>query len=193
MLPLSGGERCHECRDLRVDPAFVVIALIQVQAWCELPRELGEELVLLIRPGKRPVCAGLTVVVPQILVSREEPEPVANHGTTEIGREITVLHALVPGLRLAGRDRQPHRLAGQAGRLAVVRRVVLKAIAPLSGDDIENRALKIAVFGGGSRRLDLHFLNEINTRLSARDAGARTGEVRAVDEKQVLIAAGAEH
>src|SRR5207245_3786001 len=150
--------------------------LIQVQAWLELPRELGEELVLLIRPGKRRVRARLTVVVPQILVSRKEPEPVANHRTTEIGREITVLHALVPGLRLAGRDRQQHRLAGQAGCLAVVRRVVLKAIAPLPGDDIENRALKVAVLGARSRRLDLHFLNEINARLCTRYAGPDTAE-----------------
>src|SRR5207245_4161754 len=97
--------------------------------------------------------------------SRKEPEPVATHRTTEIGRDITVLHALVPGLRLAGRDRQQHGLAGQARRLAVIRRVVLKAIASVPGDDIENRALKVAVLGGRSRGLDLHFLNEINTRL----------------------------
>ena len=97
-----------------------------------------------------------------------------------------------PLCALAARDGPRDRLAGQAGRLRVVRRVVQKAIAALPGDDVEDGALDVAELGGCSDGLDLDFLNEVDARLGARDAAARAREVRAVDEKQVLVDAGAE-
>ena len=185
-------ERRHQCRTLRVHPELVVDALHQLHARGEPPRELRENLVLLVGPRERRVRAGLTVIVAQVLIPSEKPEPVANHGTAEIRREVTVTGALVPARRLATRDREPDGLAGQAGRLPEVRRVVLKAIAPLFRQHVENGALDVAELGGHSHGLDLDFLNDVNARLGARNAGARAGEVGAVDEKQVLVAAGAE-
>src|SRR5207245_2047054 len=128
----------------------------------------------------------------QVLVSSEKPEPVTNDRTAEIRREVTETGALVPAWRLASRDGEQDRLAGQAGRLSEVRRVVLKAIASLSGQHVEHGALDVAELGGHSHGLDLDFLNDVNARLGARDTGARAGDVCAVDEKQVLVAAGVE-
>src|SRR5207244_1346016 len=122
----------------------------------------------------------------------EKPEAVANNRPAEIRREIPKAGALVPAWRLATWDRQQDRLAGQAGRLREVRRVVQKAIATLLGQHVEDRALDVAELGGHSYGLDLDFLNHVNARLGARNAGARAGEICAVDEKQVLVAAGAE-
>ena len=78
---------------------------------------------------------------------------------------------------------QSHRLAGQAGGLPVVRRVVQKPLASLPGDDVDHRALHVAELGGRADGLDLHFLNEVDAGLGSRHAVARAGEVRAVDEK----------
>ena len=95
--------------------------------------------------------------------------------------------------RSAGdRNREQHRLAGQAGRLSVVRRVVQKPLAALPGDDVDHRALHVAELGGRADRLDLDFLNEVDARLGSRDAVARASEVRAVDQELVLVGAGAE-
>ena len=88
--------------------------------------------------------------------------------------------------------RERDRLAGQAGRLPVVRRVIQKPLASLPGDDVDHGALHVAELGGRADRLDLHFLNEVDARLGSRDAVARAGEVRAVEEKLVLVGAGAE-
>ena len=107
--PRAGGfERRHERREIGIDPELVVKALHQLQAWAQPPRELREDLVLLVRPGKCRVGAGLAVVVAQILVSREEPQPIANDRTAEVRREVTVPRALVPALPAqAASDREP--------------------------------------------------------------------------------------
>src|SRR5712671_3814949 len=99
-------ERQHQCRTLRVHPELVVEALHQLHARRELPRELGKNLVLLVGPREGRVRTGLTVIVAEVLVSREKPEPVANNRTAEIGREITETGALVPAWRLATGDRE---------------------------------------------------------------------------------------
>ena len=76
--------------------------------------------------------------------------------------------------------------------LPIVRRVVQKPLASLPGDDVDHGALHVAELGGRADGLDLHFLNEVDARLGSRDAVARAREVRAVDEKLVLVGAGAE-
>ena len=112
-------ERLHRRRLLGVDPELVVKALNQLPARRQLPRELREDLVLLVGPRECRIGARLTVVVAQILVSREEPQPIANDRTAEVRREVTVSGALVAACRLAGAGiRQRDRLAGQAGRSA---------------------------------------------------------------------------
>ena len=58
--------------------------------------------------------------------------------------------------------------------------------------DVDHGALHVAELGGRADGLDLHFLNEVDARLGSRDAVARAGEVRAVDEELVLVGAGAE-
>src|SRR4030095_16443250 len=133
-----------------------------------------------------------TVVIAQVLISGKEPNSIAAQRTAEIRREVTVLDALESAERLAPRDREPNRLAGEARPLSIVRRVVQETIPPLPGDDVEHGALDVAVLSGCSDSLDLDFLNDVHARFGARYPAARTGEVRAVDEKQVLVAAGAE-
>ena len=83
-------ERRHERRAVRVDPEFVVNALHQLQARLESPRELREDLVLLVGSRERRVRAWLTVVVAQVLVSGEEPESLAHNRTAEVRREVAV-------------------------------------------------------------------------------------------------------
>src|SRR4030081_1181423 len=89
-------ERQYQCRTLRVHPVLVVEALHQLHARREPPRELPENLVLLVGSRERRVRARLTVIVAQVLVSGEKPEPVANNRAAEICREITEPGALVP-------------------------------------------------------------------------------------------------
>ena len=186
-------ERLHHRGQLRVDPELVVDALQQLPAWSEFPRELREDLVLLVGPRERRAGARLTVVVAQMLVSREEPQPIANNRAADVRREVTVPVALVAALQSAGAgNRTSYRLAGQASRLPPVRGVIRKPLAPLPGDDVDHGALHAAELGGRAHGLDLHFLNEVDTRLGPRDAVARAGEVGAVDQKLVLIGAGAE-
>ena len=74
----------------RVDPELVVKALHQLQARREPPRELREDLVLLVGPGECRIGAGLAVVVAQVLVSGEEPQPIAHDRTAEVRREVAV-------------------------------------------------------------------------------------------------------
>src|ERR1700704_5902161 len=126
-------ERQHQGRTLRIHPVLVVEALHQLHTRREPPRELRENLVLLVSPRERRVRARLAVIVAQVLVSSEKPEPIANNRTAEIRREVAETGGGGPAWRLATRDREQDRLAGQAGRLSEVRRVVEKAIAALSG------------------------------------------------------------
>src|SRR5215218_4764547 len=192
VLARGRGEWRHHCWNLRVDPEFVVKTLHQLQAWFQMPRELREDLVLFVSSWELRVGARLTVVVAQVLIAAKEPESIATHGTTEVRREVAVPGPFVPALRLAGRNREHNRLPGQPRRLPVVRRVVEKMIASLSGDDVENGTLNIAVLGRDSHGLDLNFLNDVDARLGTRDAGAGAGEIGAVDQKQVFVAAGPE-
>ena len=101
----------------------MVDALKQLPARSQLPRELREGLVLLVGPRERGAGARLTVVVAQMLVSREEPQPIANSRAADARREVTVPVALVATFQSAGvGNGTPYRLAGQASRLAPVPR-----------------------------------------------------------------------
>ena len=113
---LGRFERLHERRELGVDPELVVKALKQLQAWSQSPRELREDLVLLVGPRECRVGARLAVVVAQILVSRKEPQPIAHDRTAEVRREVAVPGALVPACRLAGAGIREQRPAGSSGR-----------------------------------------------------------------------------
>src|SRR5829696_7258967 len=125
-----------------------------------------------------------------MLVSNEEPQPVVNSRAADVRREVAVPVALVATLQSAGSgNRTLYRMAGQGGRLPPVRGVIQEPLAPLPGDDVDHGSLHAAELGGRPDGLDLHFLNEVDTRLGARDAVARTGEVRAVDQKLVLVGA----
>src|SRR5262245_28953986 len=124
MPAISGRERHRLRRDLRVDPELVMKTVHQLQVRLELPCELPEDLVLFVRSGKLRVGAGLTVVIAQVLISGKEPNSIAAQRTAEIRRKVTVLDALESAERLAPRDREPNRLAGEARPLSIVRRVV---------------------------------------------------------------------
>ena len=83
-------ERLRDRRLFGVDPELVVKALNQLPGRSQLPRELREDLVLLVGPRECRIGAGLAVVVAQILVSGEEPQPIANSRTAEVRREVAV-------------------------------------------------------------------------------------------------------
>src|SRR5580765_7886942 len=111
-------------------------ALQQLPARGQFPRELREDLVLLVGPRERRAGARLTVVVAQILISREEPQPIANRRAADVRREVTVPVALVATLQSAGTGNSTsYRLGGQASRLPPVRGVIQEPLAPLPGDD----------------------------------------------------------
>src|SRR5215213_6305770 len=93
-------ERLHERGELGVDPELVVVALKQLQPGSKPPRELRENLVLFVGPRQCGVGARLTVVVAQVLVSREEPQPIANHWPAEVCRDVAVSIAFVSAGRL---------------------------------------------------------------------------------------------
>ena len=206
MRQLTEGDRWHRCVQTQcgferlrerwlfgVDPELVVHALNQLPARGQPPRDLAEDLVLLIGSRECRVGAGLTVVVAQVLISPEEPQAIANSGTAQVRRHVPVPGPLIPALPCRGCcQREHHRLAGQAGHLPIVRRVVQKPGASLSRHDIDHGALNVAVLSGRPDRLDVHFLNKINARFGSGDAVARAGEVRTVDEKLILVGAGAE-
>src|SRR3954469_18381757 len=108
-------ERLHRRRDLGIDPVLVVNALHELPSRRQPPRELREDLVLLVGSRKIRVGARLTVVVAQILVSGEEPQRVPHDRSTEVGREVAVAVALVAARLLAGaRNEKEDRLAGEA-------------------------------------------------------------------------------
>src|SRR5215831_9508904 len=192
MLALRCGKRRHQCRDLRIDPELAMNTLNQLQLRRELPRELPEDLVLLIRPWESGIGAGLAVGVAKVLISRKEPKPIAMHRTAEIRREVPVFDALISRGRLTARTRDQNRLAGQAFRLTVIRRVIGETITPLPGDDIDYSTLNVPELRRCAHTLNLNFLNDVHAGFGARCALTRTGEVRAVNEKHVLADTGAE-
>ena len=122
-------------------------ALHELQTRRQLPGHLAEDLVLLVGPWERGVRAGLAVVVAQVLVSREKPQPLTDDRASQVRREVAVPDAFVSAEGCASGDGPLHRLTGQAGGLSIVRRVVLKPIASLFGDDVEHGPLDVAVFG----------------------------------------------
>jgi hypothetical protein len=189
ILSLSRGERCDSGWNLRIDPELVMKTLKELETGCQLPRELPEDLVLLVFSRQRRIGPRLTVVVTKVLVSGKKPEPIAGDRAAKVACGVAIPITFVPRLRAAG-DGQQDRLARERRRLRVIRRVVLEAIAPLSRDDIEDGALDVSILGRHSDRLDLDLLNHVNTRLGPSDAGARTREVGAVYKEQVLVATG---
>ena len=186
--------RCLEGRDARrrvgVDPELVVNALHQLPARGEPPRQLGENLVLLVGPRECRVDPGLTGIVTKMLIAAEEPQPIVNHRSAEVRRHVAVLVPLVSGFP-RGRQGTKHRLTCQTRCLSVVRRVEQQAIAPLSRQNIDHRPLHVAELDGRASGLDLHFLNEVHTGLGSRNAVAWAREVRPIDEELVLVGAGA--
>jgi hypothetical protein len=74
----------------------------------------------------------------------------------------------------------------------MVRGVVEEPRAPLPGDDVDDGALCVPELGGRSDGLNLDFLYEIDARLGPRDAVAGAREVRAVEQKLILVGARAE-
>src|SRR5687768_797905 len=110
---------------LRVDPKLVVKAVIELPARCWLPGELREDLVLLVGSREPCVRARLTVIVPQVLISDEEPGSIANNRTANIRRQVAIPVALVSALRCTRpAERTTNRLAGEARCLKIVRRVI---------------------------------------------------------------------
>ena len=79
-----------------------VKALHQLERRRESPGELAEELVLFVRSRGGRVGAGLTVVVAQVLIAGEEPEPLLPDGSAQVGREVVILVAFVAGAGPAG-------------------------------------------------------------------------------------------
>ena len=191
---LRGHERGGERRGRRVDPLFLVKALHHLQRRRQPPIELSEHLVLLVPARKRRIRTRLTVVVAQILIRAEEPQPLALDGTADAGREIAKCDALVSAGRLGARRHRTHdRLRRQAGRLSVIRGLACEPIASLLRDDVEDASLHVAELDRRADRLHVKLLNHVHDRLGARHALARTCEIRSVDEKRILVDGRSEH
>ena len=190
---VRGLERHHDGRRHRVDPDLFVEALLQLQAGRQPPIQLREDLVLLVGSWKGRIGARLAVVVAQMLVSREEPQPIAHRGTTDVRGQVLVFDAFVAARQAAGAwNDELFWLAREPGRLAVVRRVGEKPVAPLPCHDVDHGALHVAVFGRSPDRLDLHFLDEVDPRFGSRLAAARAGEICPIEQKLVFVRAGTE-
>ena len=99
-----------------VDPDLVVKALHQLQARRQTPRELREDLDMLVGPRVRRVGARLTVLVAQVLVAGEEPQAIANRRTADVRREVVVPCAFVAALLTGGSEIGEGRRAGSSGR-----------------------------------------------------------------------------
>ena len=191
---LGSDEWTRERGRRRIDPSLLVKALHHLQRRREPPIQLSEPLVLLVRARKGRVRAGLAVVVAQVLVRTEEPEPVAFHRSSHARGEVPVSDSLVPARgRRASSDRKHDRLRRQAGWLTIVRSLAGKAGAALLRDDVEHAPLHVAEFDRRPHRLHVQLLDDVDDRFRARDALTRTGEVGAVDEKGVLVHAGSEY
>src|SRR5262245_56258845 len=105
-----------------------------------------------------------------------------------MGCEVAVSDARIPSLGQTATDaHNADWLAGQSGSLPVVRRVVLERITALLGDDVENRPLSVPIFRGRTKRFELDLLNYIHVWLGRRAAATWAREVRAIEEKSVLI------
>src|SRR4029453_18015116 len=105
-------------------PEFLVKALQQLQARSEAPRELREDLVLLVGPRVRGVGTWLAFVVAHVLIPAKEPQSIADGGSAQIGREVLVFLTLVTATRrMAARNRPYDRLTSETGRLVIVRSV----------------------------------------------------------------------
>jgi len=185
--PRDCVERRHERRSIGIEPELVVNALIELPRRRQPPRELRKDLVLLVRPRAGRVGAWLVVVVAQVLVAPEEPETLRAHGPAEVRRQVAVSRSTVSTLPSSGRHREDNRLARETGCLRMVRGVVQETLTSLPGDDVDDGALRVSELGGRSDGLDLNFLYEVDAWLGARDAVARAGEVRAVEEKLILV------
>src|SRR6185503_13412447 len=154
----------------------------------DLPGHFAEDLVVLGAAGEKRIRAWLTVGVAQVLIAAEEPGTIGYERTTKMSREVSVSHAGVRGLRFAAsRARQFDRLAGQAGRLAVVRNVRRKKVSPLFGHHVEHTALDVAELRRRAKRIDVHFLNDVDVWLRLRTSGTWTREVGAVQQVEILV------
>ena len=149
--------------------------------------------VLLVFPRQLGIGARLTIGVAEMLVSGEEPQSIADHRPTQAGRDVTVPRSLVAAVQLSCRVvRASHRLARERSGLPVVGRIELKAATARLADHVHDSTLDVAVLDRRAHALDLQFLNEVDAWLGPRDAVARRGDTRAIEEILVLIDAGPE-
>ena len=166
-------------------------ALIELPRGGEPPGQLREQLVLLVGSWPRRIGSRLAVVIAQVLVATEKPEPVADGGPTQVGCEVAIPRALVAALAAAAVVPDGNRLTREALRLRVVRSVEQESLAALPGDDVDHRPLYVAELGGRADGLHLYFLDEVHAWFGSRDTVARTRRVGAVDQELVLVGAGA--
>src|SRR5688572_20737302 len=120
-------------------------ALSQPPRRTEPPCQLRKDLILLVGPRERRVGAGLSVVIAQVLVSREEPQPIPNDWPADIRGQIAIPGALVAALDAWPRWHRSHnRLAGERSTLPVVRQIRQIPITSLPGHDVDDCALNVA-------------------------------------------------
>jgi hypothetical protein len=135
-----------------------VVGELQLVVGAELPVELPEDAVGGEFVGELRGDAHGGLVVPLVLVGAEEPQLVLDDRAGELEGGVVVLVAGVghaPVLGLVG------VAAGEAVGLEVEVRVAVEGIRALPGDDVEDRALHVAVFGGRPHREDLDLLDGV--------------------------------
>src|SRR3954466_10256713 len=143
-VPRGGIEGYGDRRLILDQLPLAVEALHETPSWRELPCDFSEDLVRGHAPRKARHRPRLAVCVAEVLVSTEEPHPIANGWSANRGGRVVIGRALVAALRSGARNPHSNRLAGQPRRLSEERSVQLQPIAALLQDDIDHGALDVA-------------------------------------------------
>ena len=119
-------------------------ALNELPARRDLPGELRQGLVLLVRPRESRIAARLTVVVAKNLVARKNHSRSARMGLPRLVVKSPYLARGIAALTPVGVGNwKLDRLTGESGGLPVVRRVIQEALPSLPRDDVDDGALNV--------------------------------------------------
>lgn len=183
----EGFDRLCRGRRRWLVPRVVAIHREEAALHAGLPGGLGDGPVEQILRREVRIGAGLCRVLAVPHVTGEEPETVAADGAAEV-------RGIVHVLRLGEAGRARRASAGQRDRFRNERvwqeprrRGPLEPVRPRLGDDVEDRALRVRVFGGGAERLHLDFFRGLAVRPRPCPAAAQVVEDDAVDLERVVV------
>src|SRR4051812_3258785 len=126
---------------------------------------------------------GQVVVLARLRIeSAKEPNLVLDDWTTDITTQVHFRKAVGRGTG----EREVLHFTNQALGSAIAKQVAVKFIATALGDDVENTAGRLAVFGTVRTSLDFNFLHKLERQVGARATEGRVAGVHAVKNVVVL-------